>query len=53
MVYYTVNDFPDLIAIPEGAFADPGFRTPSFFVYESRKHGRVAVSERPDVVHMD
>src|SRR5829696_5143180 len=50
-VYYTINNDPDLIAIPVGAFADPKFQTPTRSVYESRKHGWVNVPEGPDVVH--
>ena len=52
-VYYTVDDFPDMVAIPVGAFADPGFMTPTFSVYESRKHSWVVVPDGPSVEHMD
>ena len=37
-VYYELADYPDFVAIPVGAFADPGFPTPWVSVYESRKH---------------
>jgi hypothetical protein len=37
-VHYEVADQPDRVAVPVGAFADPGFPCPSFSVYESRKH---------------
>ena len=52
-VYYTINNDPDLVAIPVGAFADPKFQTPTRSVYESRKHGWVNVPEGPEVVHLD
>jgi hypothetical protein len=46
-VYYT-NEGPtveaklaNLVAIPLGAFADPYFLTPSFSVWEERKHAWV------------
>jgi hypothetical protein len=34
---------PDLIAVPIGAFADPGFPPPTISVYESRRHAWVTV----------
>lgn len=37
-VHYTLDDQPDLVAIPVGAFADPDFPAPAFSVYESRRH---------------
>jgi hypothetical protein len=37
-VAYTNENLPELIAIPLGAFADPGFPPPRFSVYEARKH---------------
>ncbi|OWQ46142.1 aldehyde-activating protein [Roseateles noduli] len=40
-VYYEMDAMPDFLAIPVGAFADPGFPAPSVSVYESRKHGWV------------
>jgi hypothetical protein len=52
-VYYTIDNDPDLVAIPVGAFADPKFQSPTRSVYESRKHGWVNVPEGPDVVHLD
>ena len=42
-VYYEID--PELIAVPIGAFADPEFPSPSFSVYESRRHPWVAVPE--------
>lgn len=43
-VHYAGGNFPDLIAIPVGAFADPGFPPPTFSVWEERKHPWVAIS---------
>lgn len=37
-VHYTGGNFPEAIAIPLGAFADPGFPPPEFSVWEKRKH---------------
>lgn len=37
-ISYTNDSMPGLIAIPVGAFADPGFPPPLFSVFESRKH---------------
>ena len=39
-VYYLI-DGDDNIAIPIGAFADPGFPVPTISVYEQRKHSWV------------
>ena len=46
-VYYMLASAPELVAVPAGAFADPSFPSPSFSVWESRKH--VWVTIRPDV----
>ncbi len=37
-VYYRLSTAPDVIAVPIGAFADPGFPPPTISVYESRRH---------------
>lgn len=50
-VYYELVDYSDYIAIPVGAFADPGFPTPRVSVYESRKHGWVVPPS--DAEHFD
>ena len=42
-VHYHHSENPDVIAIPVGAFADPGFPAPKFSVYESRKHPWVEI----------
>ncbi|RZI61728.1 MAG: GFA family protein [Rubrivivax sp.] len=44
-VYYEMDAMPDFIAVPVGAFADPGFPAPNVSVYESRKHGWVVPPE--------
>lgn len=49
-VYYSVDDMPDTVAIPVGAFADPTFPTPTFSVYEERMHPWVSLP--PDIEHM-
>jgi hypothetical protein len=50
-VYYQLQDFPDLVAVTIGSFADPTFPAPKFSVYESRKH---PWSETPaDAQHLD
>ena len=50
-VYYVLDSSPDVIAVPVGAFADPGFPPPRRSVYESRRHSWVQVP--PDVEHHD
>lgn len=42
-VAYGIEGWPGVIAIPVGAFADPDFPSPSFSVYEHRKHGWVEI----------
>jgi hypothetical protein len=37
-VYYTIDEDPDLVAVPVGAFADPSFPSPKVSVYGSRRH---------------
>jgi hypothetical protein len=44
-VYCTLDDQPELIAVPVGAFADPGFPPPSRSVYGTRRHPWVEVPE--------
>jgi hypothetical protein len=51
-VYYILPAWPDLIAVPVGAFADPSFPSPTVSVYESRRHPWVTlpagVEHHPD-----
>jgi hypothetical protein len=42
-VHYRGGNFPDLIAIPLGAFDDPYFLSPKFSVWEKRKHDWVEI----------
>jgi len=49
-LYYVLDKFPGVIAIPIGAFADPAFPAPKFSVWESRKHPWVEITG-DDVEH--
>lgn len=49
-VYYVAEDQPESVAIPVGAFADPGFQPPTCSVYEERMHRWVGLPA--DVEHM-
>ncbi len=42
-IAYVIDAMPGLIAIPIGAFADPGFPAPRFSVYEERMHPWTAI----------
>jgi hypothetical protein len=42
-VHYTIGSAPERIAVPVGAFAEPGFPPPRVSVWESRRHDWVAV----------
>ncbi len=44
-VYYFIDDDPEIIAVPVGAFANPNFPPPTVSVYEDRLHSWVAVPE--------
>ena len=48
-VYYEPEGLEAFVAIPVGAFADPGFPGPAFSVYELRKHSWVVPP--PDSEH--
>ncbi len=37
-VFYEIDTMPDVIAVPVGGFADPGFPAPKVAVYEARRH---------------
>lgn len=43
-IAFNVDTMPGLTAIPIGAFADPAFPPPEYSVYESRKHGWLAIA---------
>lgn len=44
-VLYTLDSVPAQVAIPVGAFADPGFPPPGTSIYASRQHGWVHLSD--------
>jgi hypothetical protein len=44
-VFYTLPSAPCLVAVPVGAFADPGFPAPWVSVYESRRHPWLGLPE--------
>ena len=44
-VYYTIDEDPDLVAVPVGAFADPAFPSPRYSGYGARRHPWVAVPD--------
>jgi hypothetical protein len=44
-VLYTIEDDPEVIAVPIGAFADPSFPPPTVSVYEARRHSWVSIPE--------
>jgi hypothetical protein len=49
-LYYQTEGAEEFIAIPVGAFADPGFPAPQVSVYEERMHGWVLPP--PDAEHI-
>lgn len=51
-VVYASEGMPGLTAIPVGAFADPAFPSPSYSVYEERRHRWVAITGE-DIEHID
>ena len=42
-LYWIASDFPDVIAVAVGGFADPSHPPPRFSVYENRRHAWVAI----------
>jgi hypothetical protein len=44
-VHYEIEGGDGSVAIPVGAFAEPGFPVPTFSVYEERKHAWVSLPE--------
>ena len=42
-VHYSIEGREELVAVPVGAFAEPGFPAPLFSVYEERKHAWVGL----------
>ncbi|NZA27446.1 GFA family protein [Luteimonas sp. SJ-92] len=52
-LWYTLADAPDVIAVPVGAFADPGFPAPWISVWERRRHPWVAFADEAALEHVD
>lgn len=50
-VYYRIEQAPELIAVPVGAFADSSFPSPGVSVYEDRVHPWVQLPA--DIEHFD
>ena len=48
-VFYVLDKFADVTAVPIGLFQDPNFPAPAFSVWESRKHRWVEITG--DVEH--
>jgi hypothetical protein len=44
-VFYRITAIPDMVAVPVGAFADPGFAPPIRSIYENRQHGWVRLPD--------
>jgi hypothetical protein len=51
-LYYSGGNFPDVVAIPMGAFDDPYIASPDYSVWERRKHDWVEILGE-DVEHRD
>jgi hypothetical protein len=51
IVHYHLEQLPEVIAVPIGAFADPGFPPPRISIYESRRHPWAEISAQ--VEHCD
>ena len=50
-VHYQIDGREDSVAVPVGAFADPGFPSPTFSVYEDRMHSWVHMPA--DIEHLE
>ena len=50
-VYYALEQDPNVVAVPVGAFADPHFDAPGISVYEARRHDWVEVPA--NIEHFD
>lgn len=42
-VFYAIDQMPDVVAVPIGAFADRDFPEPRVVVYETRRHAWVKI----------
>lgn len=52
-VYYAIDQMPDVIAVPVGAFADRDFPEPRVTVYESRRHPWAQLATKGDMERYD
>jgi hypothetical protein len=50
-VYWELTQFPDVVAVAVGAFADPAFPAPRVSVYEERQHKWVELLG--EIEHLD
>jgi len=49
-VHYAMQGMAEFVAIPVGAFAEPGFPAPTVSVYEDRRHAWVGLPQ--DIQHL-
>jgi hypothetical protein len=52
-LYWTLDGFPDIVAVAIGGFADRDFPTPRISGYERRRHPWVIVPDEPGMEHVD
>jgi hypothetical protein len=52
-VFLELPSMPAFVVIAVGAFADPGFPSPTYSVYEARRHPWAHVPDGPNVRHLD
>ena len=52
-LYWTLDGFPDIVAVAIGGFTDRDFPAPRISVYESRRHPWVIVPDGPGMEHFD
>ncbi len=52
-VYWRLQQFPDVIAVAVGAFADSSFPSPRHSVYERRRHAWARIAAPEPVQHLD
>ena len=50
-VFYLMDAIPDMVAIPVGAFADPGFPQPQVSVYAKRQHPWLHLSDSIELLY--
>ena len=52
-VHYAIDQMPDVVAVPLGAFADRDFPEPRVSVYETRRHPWVAIATSAEMERYD